>query len=340
MSRLVVALLLLLAISCLARPAWCDHVVVLQPTDASSEASHVGTHAMIAELALAGFTVSVEKLEPEGDLSQTLATVAARPGVMASVSVERCGEVSCGYVWLQQASSMIVVSERANQPVVAHSVVVLKITELLIEHRDGTPSSEREEVPAVASSPLHVEPAQPKFAAAVEPSRTLRAWLGGGVGMWSSSRVLAARLDLGIELQLARQVGFTLAGAFPLSSFEIESELGAARVRATDLEGGFSINVVRAAPFALSLGPGVGIRFLDATASGLEGTRNASTHVLIFGGSLRAIYHLAAAVKLSVLLGGRWSTPEPRLTNGTERDAMLGAMSWSAMMQAGWELPL
>ena len=138
MNRFVVHFLVLVLTSLFARTGSCNHVVVLQPAGADEDSSHVGTHAMIAELALAGFTVSVEKLEPIGEMQETLAAVAERPGVMACVSVERRGDVSYGYLRLQRATSVVVVSERANQAVVAHSVVVLKLTELLLEHQNGT----------------------------------------------------------------------------------------------------------------------------------------------------------------------------------------------------------
>lgn len=347
--RGLVHLLLFLVTGLFSRTACCGHVVVLQPAQADGDASHVGAHAMIAELALAGFTVSVEKLDPDGDLRTTLAAVARRPGVMAGVSVERRGDVSYGYMWLRHAPSVVIVAERANQAVLAHSVVVLKLTELLLEHQNGRASSRGSNVPVVPSLANTVSRTGPT--PPVDAKETLllfRAWFGVGGGTLAGSRALAPRLGLGLELQWAELFCLTLAGALPLSSHALESEFGSAQVRATELGGTLLINATDAKPFALALGPRLGVRFLDAAADAnadanagsVYEPRHASTRVLTMGADLRVGYRVATAANLALLLGSSWSTPEPRLTNGAGGEVMLGALSWSAMMQAGWELPL
>jgi hypothetical protein len=345
------------AVSLLGRNAWCSHVVVLQPLAENTEGWHASTHAMIAELALAGFTVSVQHLEPNAELLETLPRVANRVGVIAAVSVTRRGDVSVGYLWLKQADAVVVVEERANQAVVAHSVVVLKLTELLREHQLDLPSPDGAELPLSeprssklqsleqqSSEPPPRESTIETGASSVPPDGevVLRSWFGAGVDTLGLTRAHAWQLGASAELQLSKRFSLTAGVTLPLSPHESNSELGRAEVRATGVGGGALFGVFDASRVSVVFGPHVGLRFLEADAdpSDEHAAQRAFARVLTLGADMRGVYRLASAVNLGVLIRGLWLTPEPRLTSDSGDVATLGAVAWSGQFLIGWELGL
>ncbi len=358
MRSLGLQLVVIVAISLLGRSAWCGHVVVLQPVAENSEGWHASTHAMIAELALAGFTVSVQHLEPNAELLETLPRVANRQGVIAAVSVTRREEISVGYLWLKQADGVVIVEERANQAVVAHSVVVLKLAELLLEHQLHLPSPDSA---GLQSSDPQVSDPPPRestreTSASNGPSEgelVFCSWLGAGVDTLGVTRAHAWQLGASAELQVLPRFSLTAGVSFPLSSHELDvavnseqsSELGSdlgAEVHATEVGGGVLFGVFDVSRVSVVLGPRVGLRFLQARGSPSTeyAGQRAFSRVLTLGADVRGVYRLASAVNLGLLLRGSWLTPEPRLTSDSGAVATLGAVAWSGQFMIGWELGL
>lgn len=342
MSWGVVHLGLLLAISLFASTAHCNHVVVLQPESESAEEWHPSTPAVIAELALAGFTVSVERLSPDAVLLESLARVANQPGVLASVSVERRGDVSIGYLWFKQATSPILVEERANQTVVAHSVVVLKLTELLLEHQMAPPPNDERVAPREGRKPKELTRARPVQSSHAEPQYLFRAWLGAGWETLGLARAHTWRLGLAAELQVAKGFGLTAGVNLPLSPYELESRLGTAEVRATDVGVGLVFDVFDASHFVVAVGPRASVSFLEAYAgaSSEYDAQRAFARLFVLGADVRGVYRLDSAFNVGLSVRGSWSTPEPRLTSDSGDGVALGSLSWSGQLLLGWEFGL
>lgn len=361
MRALGLQVVIVFALGLLGHDAWCSHVVVVQPVAENAESFHASNHAMIAELALAGFTVSVQRLESDSDLQETLPRVANRPGVLAAVSVTRRGDVSVGYLWFRQADAAVVVEERANQAVVAHSVVVLKLTELLREHQlhlptpDGAaslsepPSSEPRSSEPRLSEPRQLEPSPreptietPPDAVQSRSGFMLRPWLGVGVDTLGPARTYAWHLGSLVELAVSRRFSLTASASFPLSSHELNSDLGSADLRVTELSAGALFAMFHGSRFGVALGPRVGLRFLQAEAnpSADRDAQHASTRVLTLGANVRGVYHPTSALRLGLMVGGSWLTPEPRLASDSGDVASLGSVVWSSCLLIGWEVAL
>lgn len=349
------------ALGFFGRSAWGSHVVVLQPVAESAEGFHASNHAMIAELALAGFTVSVQRLESNAELLGTLSRVANRSGVLAAVSVARRGDVSVGYLRFKQAESVVVVEEHANQAVVAQSVVVLKLTELLREHELNAPSQDGAELPLNEAQSSKLQSATPSLEQrtseplpgestretdapneASESEAALRSWLGAGIATLGLTRAHAWQLGASVDLQLSKRFSLTAGVTFPLSPHESNTELGGAKVWATGVDGGVLFGIFDAPRLSVVFGPHVGVRFLDADAdpSDEHAAQRAFGRVLALGVDMRGVYRLASAVNLGLLVRGNWFTPEPRLTSDSGDVATLGAVAWSAQFLIGWELGL
>jgi hypothetical protein len=336
----------LAAMSLLSSAAHANHVVVLQQ---ESEPAIATAHSTIAELALAGFTVSVQRLESHSDseMLEELALVARQPGVIAGVNVERRDDTSVGYLWLRGAKAPVVVQERADQAVIAHSVVVLKLTELLREHRLSLPANEGFEVAEI--QPLPQQPASsrvraeaPAVTTPVSSELALRTWLGAGLATLPFGSGFAWQLAASGELAFTRRLSLLAAASFPLSAHQHTSEMGTAQIRATDVVGGLQVALLSLGHFDLSVGPRVGLKFLAASASSTAEyqAQRSNARVVTFGVELRGTYRVASALLLSALIRPEWMTPQPRLTNGAREVVKLGSVSSAGLLMLGWELGL
>lgn len=335
------------AMSLWSGAVYANHVVVLQHESEPAEVTSVTAHSTIAELALAGFTVSVRRLESQSDseLLAELARVAKQPGVIAGVNVERRGDVSVGHLWLKGADAPVVVQERAQQSVIAHSVVILKLTEVLREHRLSLPAidaSEVRETQALPEARSPTEEARVVTTPTAPSELALRTWLGAGLTTLAFDRGYAWQLGAFSELAITRRLSLVAAAAFPLSAHQRTSELGTARVWATDLAGGLQVVLLPLGHFDLSVGPRVGLKLLTASASSTPEYRaqRSSARVVTLGAEVRGSYRFASALLLSVIIRPDWMTPEPRLTNSSREVVKLGSISSAGLLMIGWELGL
>ncbi len=197
-------------------------VVLLQPTPSSLDDWPSATRAAIAELALAGFEVTVKKTRREKPerIIEELAAELREASVVAALFITRSPNIGTAYVWVRGASAPIQIAERSPDAPIAQSALALKLAEHLRQRSWQLPERTED---SSAPAELRQQPDHP-----LERALGLRAGVGA---TWCPGASAAGLVSVGLSLKQPSFPVIDLEGRYLLSTMSVASDAGRTTLR-------------------------------------------------------------------------------------------------------------
>lgn len=256
-------------------------VVVLRPRELPGAAWPEGTQAVIAELALGDYELSVQNSAAPDltTLFRELEHAAAEPGTLGAVAVLREGPLGVAYVSVRDVDGPVRIEYEVRAGAVAEGAIALRVREFLRLGHLQIPrgaSRERGEHDAGASG---APPASP-------PENPILVWIGWGAAFSSDVGLLGGVLALGARVPLGSRLALDITAALSPARRSLDTRAGGVKVRSR--QGATHLAVVPwfDAQQSVTLGAGAGFLWLSESSTAGAGfaARSDSTVVALISG--------------------------------------------------------
>lgn len=307
-------------------------VIVVQPATGTVRAWPAATRAAVAELALAGFEVTVRR-SARSAVDQMLFDLRAesgRSGVVAAVLITRTDTRGSAHVWLHGSDTPLLISEYDPDGAVAQGAITLKLTELLRERSLQLPALRQPDV-----EPL------PEAGSAddASPSHTVATpWLGLGA-VWSKQASLAPLVAVGTQLRLPRELSFDLKSTLTLTPMNVRSEAGTAELEAASFGVHLLFDPWRSQALSVAVGAGASalwVRSRAVPADGYVGLTDTAAVGVVAATARVALRR--GPLGLQLLLEPGIAVPPVRVLAGNVELTRLGRPVVVALLGVSWDL--
>jgi hypothetical protein len=307
-------------------------VILLQPTPSNAEDWPAATRAAIAELALAGFEVTVKRT-PRRTLDAVLPELAEatrQPQVVAAVFITRSQDRGTGYVWLAGARSPSEVNETTPDAPISQSAFALKLAELLRKRSWQLPAS------APQATPLEKAEAFADFE--VAPYHVGSPRLGLGL-TWAPGIGTASLASLGAAVTLPAWLSLGLDARFTLSRLEVKTTAGSSSLGWAGFAAQLVFEPLRNRPWQVAGGVSSGPLWMNsrATANAEHVAYDDSARTLVFAALVRAGYRVER-FSLALTLEPGLLLPQIQILSQQSELSSIGSSWLHSMLVATWEV--
>jgi hypothetical protein len=308
-------------------------VVLLQPS-AEIDTWPAATRAVIAELVLSGYEITVQPQSERSlaELQQLLAQKSAEPGVVGAVLVVRSGARALATVWLSGSDAPALLSEPLSQDAVGPNALALKVTDLF-RTRTLRVAEQREQQRRTP------QPEQPADTATPGTHSWATLWLGQGATWSPETSSLSPVLVGGAQIPWFELFALDVSGALSLSPLNVSSEAGAAELGIAAAGVHALFDPWHGRTLSVAAGAGAALLWLTASGSGgagFEGVDDTTRVWLVSTRARAAFKHGSFGIQL--LLEPGLTLPAIRITADGRELNRLGRPWLQAMLGVSWDL--